>query len=54
MTFQQHTAAVAEQYAQRPTLAQGPIDTRPIDATPDTDEFDAILATNHARNSGTR
>lgn len=30
------------EYAQRPILAEGPIDTRPIDATPDTDEFDAI------------
>src|SRR5690625_5448373 len=42
MTLQELTAAFAEQYAQRPIPADGPIDTSPIDATPDTDEFDAI------------
>lgn len=41
-TLQEQTAAFAEQFANRPTPADGPIDTRPIDATPDTDEYDAI------------
>lgn len=41
-TLQQQTAAFAQQYAQRPIPAQGPIDTSPIDSTPDTDEFDAL------------
>ena len=42
MTLQDLTAAFAHEYAERPIPAEGPIDTRPIDATPDTDEFDAI------------
>ena len=42
MTLQDLTAAFAHEYADRPIPAEGPIDTRPIDATPDTDEFDAI------------
>lgn len=41
-TLQEQTAAFAQQYAQRPIPAQGPIDTSPIDSTPDTDEFDAL------------
>src|SRR5699024_5038804 len=40
--LQDLTAAFAHEYADRPIPAEGPIDTRPIDATPDTDEFDAI------------
>src|SRR5699024_2191515 len=41
-TLQEQTAAFAEQFANRPIPATGPIDTSPIDATPDTDEYDAI------------
>ncbi|MDN5705253.1 MAG: HD domain-containing protein [Yaniella sp.] len=41
-TLQEQTAAFAQQYAHRPIPAQGPIDTSPIDSTPDTDEFDAL------------
>jgi len=42
MTLQDLTAAFAHEYAQRPIPADGPIDTSPIDTTPDTDEFDAM------------
>lgn len=42
MTLQDLTTAFAQQYAQRPIPATGPINTNPIDSTPDTDEFDAI------------
>src|SRR5699024_1756532 len=41
-TLQEQTAAFAQQYAHRPIPAEGPIDTSPIDSTPDTDEFDAL------------
>lgn len=41
-TLQEQTAAFAEQYTDRPIPADGPIDTRPIDFTPDTDAYDAI------------
>ena len=41
-TLQDQTAAFAEQYTQRPIPAEGPIDTRPIDVTPDTDQFNAL------------
>lgn len=41
-TLQQQTAAFAQQYAQRPIPSDQPIDTRPIDTTPDTEQFDAL------------
>ncbi|WP_022870172.1 HD domain-containing protein [Yaniella halotolerans] len=44
-TLQEQTAAFAQQYAQRPIPAEGPIDTSPIDTTPDTDEFNALWQT---------
>lgn len=44
-TLQEQTAAFAQQYAQRPIPAKGPIDTSPIDTTPDTDQLDALWQT---------
>lgn len=41
-TLQNRAAAFAQQYSQRPIPAQGPIDTSPIDSTPDTDEYNEI------------
>ena|SRR5699024_555604 len=44
-TLQEQTAAFAQQYAQRPIPAKGPIDTSPIDTTPDTDQLDVLWQT---------
>lgn len=41
-TVQNRAAEFAQQYAHRPIPAQGPIDTSPIDTTPDTAEYNAI------------
>lgn len=41
-TLQNRAAEFSQQYAHRPIPAQGPIDTSPIDTTPDTAEYNAI------------